>query len=272
MRYVIIRSTERVCILYAHSSIPLRNDIVLEGGNEMHSPFIRASHAAGIVVLISLVMVVVASGSANAAKLSAVDYQNNMRQLWDDHITYTRLYIESVAGNLPDKDITAQRLLENQTEIANAIRPFLGDAAGDKLESLLKEHIMGAATVLDEARSGDKAKLKVAKADWYSNANDIAVFISSADPKVWPLRDMKRMMKEHLDQTLEEASAYLNGDYSTGIADFDKAKEHMLMFADTLSTGIVTDFPKKFESTSICVAPKYKSSAPSDESMYDIDH
>jgi hypothetical protein len=47
-----------------------------------------------------------------------------MRKLWEDHITWTRLYIVSAEAGLPDTDATLQRLLQNQTDLGNAIKPF----------------------------------------------------------------------------------------------------------------------------------------------------
>jgi hypothetical protein len=88
-----------------------------------------------------------ATPSAQPGKMTSSQFQDAMRRLWEDHITYTRLYIISAAGNLPDKDATAQRLLQNQTDIGNAIKPFYGDAAGDQLTSLLKQHILGAVAI-----------------------------------------------------------------------------------------------------------------------------
>src|SRR5438552_13270067 len=88
--------------------------------------------------------------SADAAKL-----RSDMRKLWEDHITWTRLYIVSVAAGLGDKDQTAQRLLQNQVDIGNAIKPFYGEDAGNKLTALLKEHILGAADLLAAAKASD---------------------------------------------------------------------------------------------------------------------
>lgn len=39
-----------------------------------------------------------------------------------------------------------------QTDIGNAIKPFYGDEAGNKLAALLHEHIVGAANVLAAAK------------------------------------------------------------------------------------------------------------------------
>jgi len=174
-------------------------------------------------------------------------FHDAMRKLWEDHVTWTRLFIVSDLAGLPDKDQTAARLLQNQVDIGNAIKPFYGDAAGDQLASLLREHILTAAKLLDAAKTGDTAAFNDAKARWYANADEIAAFLNTANPKSWPLDEMKAMMKAHLDLTLEEASARLNGDWSGDVAAYDKIHVQILDMADMLSQGIIQQFPKKFK-------------------------
>lgn len=185
--------------------------------------------------------------TSSGTKVSAVEFRNTMRKLWEDHITWTRLYIISVAHNLPDQDATAQRLLANQDDIGNAIKPFYGDAAGNKLTELLRGHILGAADLLAAAKAGDKAKVDAASAKWYQNADDIATFLSNANEKNWPLPTMKEAMKVHLDQTLKEAVDRLGGKYADDIKDYDAVHAHILDMADTLSNGIIAQFPDKFQ-------------------------
>ncbi len=178
-------------------------------------------------------------------RISALDFRNTMRKLWEDHVTWTRLYIISAAADLPDKDLTAQRLLQNQVDIGNAVKPFYGDDAGNKLTALLKDHILDAADLIAAAKAGDKARVDAASAKWYANADDIATFLSTANPKSWPLADMKMGMKMHLDLTLQEAVDRLGGKYAADIADYDKVHEHILGLADLLSTGLISQFPDK---------------------------
>jgi nicotinamidase-related amidase len=187
------------------------------------------------------------TAAPSATKISALDFRNAMRKLWEDHITFTRLYIISVAHDLPDKDATAQRLLANQADIGNAIKPFYGDAAGDQLTALLKDHILGAADLLSAAKAGDKAKVDAASTKWYQNANDIAAFLSRANEKNWPLPAMQEAMKTHLDQTLKEAVDRLQGKYADDIKDYDAVHTHILEMADVLSNGIIAQFPDKFD-------------------------
>ena len=54
---------------------------------------------------------------------------SSMRKLWEDHVTWTRLFIIAAEAGSPDADATAKRLLQNQTDIGDAIKPLYGDAA-----------------------------------------------------------------------------------------------------------------------------------------------
>ncbi len=199
-----------------------------------------------VVLAVTLLAPGFASGQGSPVE-KQLAFRNAMRKLWEDHITWTRLFIVSVAADLPDKDLTAQRLLQNQADLGTAIKPFYGSGAGDKLTGLLRVHILTAADVLAAAKAGDTAKVNDAKARWYANADDIAAFLNSANPKAWPLADMKAMMREHLDLTLAEAVARLTGDWTADIAAYDKVHGQILKMADMLSAGIIRQFPNKFK-------------------------
>ena len=198
-----------------------------------------------IALLVLFCLPVIASAESDMMKQA--DFRNAMRKLWEDHITWTRLFLVSAVADLPDKGPTTQRLLQNQADIGNAIKSFYGDAAGDKLAALLKDHILTAADLIAAAKANESAKMEDAKKRWYANADEIAAFLSSANPKNWPLADLKTMLHEHLDLTTGEVVARLKGDWAADIAAYDKIHEQILNMADVLSTGIIKQFPKKFK-------------------------
>ena len=179
----------------------------------------------------------------SAAELA---FRNDMRKLWEDHIVWTRQVIVSFAADLPDLDPALQRLLANQTDIGDAVKPFYGEAAGNQLTALLREHIFIAADVLAAAKAGDATALADAQARWYANGNEIAAFLAAANPRNWPLAEMQAMMREHLDITTAEAVARLTGDWEADIAAYDRIHEQALEMADMLSVGIVRQFPQRF--------------------------
>jgi hypothetical protein len=211
----------------------------------------KTPHPKILRVLLGIIVPVIAFGGlANTVftepRVTTIDFRNDMRKLWEDHITWTRLFIVSDIAQLPDEAATTQRLLQNQTDIGNAIKPFYGDAAGDQLTDLLRVHILTAAELLAAVRAGDDDRVQAALAAWYANADDIAAFLHNANPGSWPLHDMQHMMREHLDLTLNEALDHFNGNYTEDVADYDRVHEHILGFADDLSAGIIRQFPQRF--------------------------
>jgi hypothetical protein len=185
--------------------------------------------------------------SFGAQLVSRDDFGSGMRKLWEDHITWTRLYIVSAVADLPDKDATTKRLLQNQTDIGNAVKPFFGNDAGDKLTALLKDHILIAAGLIDAAKAGDAARKEDAAKRWNANADEIAAFLSGANPKNWAADEMKSMMREHLQATTAEVVAHLTKDWTADIAAYVKVHEQILRMADMLSSGIEKQFPEKFK-------------------------
>jgi hypothetical protein len=179
---------------------------------------------------------------------SRSDFHDAMRRLWADHVAYTRLFIVSAAGGSSDQDATAQRLLQNQADIGNAVADFYGQDAANKLTALLKDHILIAASIVTAAKAGDNAKVTSENKRWHDNATDLANFLHGANPKHWPQATLQSALFTHLDQTLQEATDQLKGNYSASMRDYDEAMNHMLMMADTLSSGIVAQFPSKFSS------------------------
>ena len=92
-------------------------------------------------ILVATAAVAITGAFAGEQKLSAGAFHDAMRKIWEDHVTWTGLAIVSLVAGLPDTNATVGRLMQNQADIGNAIRPFYGDAAGDHLTALLKDHI-----------------------------------------------------------------------------------------------------------------------------------
>lgn len=168
-----------------------------------------------------------------------------MRRLWMDHTVYTRLYIVSTFADLPDAQTVAGRLLRNQEDIGNAIVPYYGKDAGNKLTELLKQHIVIAVDVVAAAKSGDKNKFAEADKRWIANADDIAAFLSSANPN-WPKKDAADLLHLHLQLIREFATARLGKNYAEDIKKLDEYFTEGMLIADTLSEGVIKQFPKKF--------------------------
>jgi hypothetical protein len=189
-----------------------------------------------------------AGSDADSGRIPAAQaaLRQSMRTLWAQHMEWTRLAVVDFASGSAGFPATASRLLQNQADIGNAIKPFYGSAASDQLTTLLKAHITDFVALFQAAKANDPAGLKSATTAVYANAQEIADFLAKANPKYWPQERMRDMMKGHIDQTIVYGSDELAGNYAHGIAVYDQAEAHMMMMADDLSTGLIGAFPGKF--------------------------
>ena len=167
---------------------------------------IRAARTIALALLAALAVPAAASAATKAT------LRQDMRKLWEDHTTWTRLFIVSALADLPDKDATTQRLLQNQVDLGNAVKPFSGAEAGDKLSALLKDHILIAADIVTAAKTGDTPKLESSKTRWVATA---------------------------------ELMARLQKDWTADVAAYEKIHLQALHMADMLSDGIAKQFPDK---------------------------
>ncbi|MCM3021204.1 glycosyltransferase [Priestia megaterium] len=205
----------------------------------------------GFILLFSLNMLVEprsahAETQEHRVSQSQVKFENEFRRLWMDHVLWTSNYITSAttAGSEDQKQVLT-RLLKNQEDIGNTVKLIYGEKAGNRLTDLLKEHIVIAGKIVDAAKTGKKALVNQLNKEWYRNADDIAAFLSQANPYL-KNEDLKKLLYMHLKLVTNDLSASLEKDWEARIVAIDEGVSHIILMADTISAGVVKQFPKKF--------------------------
>ncbi|MEO8626000.1 MAG: acetylglutamate kinase [Candidatus Limnocylindrales bacterium] len=195
-----------------------------------------------------------------------------LRQLWTDHIQWTRGYIidavegATISPHIADAaysqigdlastlevikpksatDAAAVRLLKNQEDIGNAIVPYYGTDAGAALTKLLKDHIVIAVGLVENAKGGDQAAFAANDQKWTDNIRDIARFLSGANP-AWPENDVFDLLNQHLNLTKGEVVARLQKNWAADVKVSDDLLAEAMVIADTLYDGLVAQFPDRF--------------------------
>lgn len=172
--------------------------------------------------------------------------RTDMRKLWEDHIVWTRNVIFCILDDLPGTNEAVTRLLKNQDDIGNAVKPYYGADAGKKLTELLRVHITTAADLLKATRVDNAMAFDIADKKWKANADEISEFLSKANPN-WKLADMKMMMHDHLKLTIDEAVARKKKNYDDDVKAYELVHEEILKMSDMLSNGIIKQFPAMFK-------------------------
>jgi hypothetical protein len=183
--------------------------------------------------------------SAGRTADAALTLRQDMRRLWSDHVIWTRDYIIAAAADAPDQKAASERLLKNQEDIGNAVAAYYGKAAGDQLTSLLKEHIMIAVDLIKAAKAHDTSAVQQISQRWQQNGDQIAEFLSKANPN-WPRATLAEMMKMHLSTTTDEVTARLEQKWDRDVKAFDAVYDHILKMSDALAEGIIKQFPERF--------------------------
>lgn len=185
-------------------------------------------------------------GATLSGLKSQADFKADMRKLWQDHIMWTRGFIISTVSDLGDTSAVTNRLLQNQQDIGNLIKPYYGNDTGNQLASLLKKHIVIAGEVVKAAKENKTDAISNAEKNWYANADQIAMFLAKTNPSNWPEQSMMDMLHQHLALTKQEVVDRLAGNWTGDINAFDEVQNQALEMSDNLSDGVIAQFPQEF--------------------------
>ena len=169
------------------------------------------------------------------------DFMAMNRLLWLEHVNWTRMTIISIVFGLPDLPFVQKRLLQNATDLGNCLRPFYGDQIADRYTKLIKEHLVIAAELVTAAVNGDAATAEAKEKEWYRNADDIVMFLSSINPYL-NKEELRKMFYTHLSLTKAEAVTMIQKNYQKDIEIFDEIEAEALAMSDMIASAIVLQF------------------------------
>jgi hypothetical protein len=174
-----------------------------------------------------------------------VRLSNAMRSVWEQHVYWTRMTINSISFDLPDIDAVTARLLQNATDMGNLIEPFYGNRIAARFSNLIREHLLIAADLVKAAKAGNQRAAADAEKKWYANGEEIAEFLSRINPFI-SRAEFQEMFFEHLALTTKEALFILQNKFQSSIAVFNKIEAEALQMADIITNAIKKQFPRMF--------------------------
>ena len=169
-----------------------------------------------------------------------------MRDLWSEHIFWIRNVVLDDATNNPlAREAAEKEVVANAKLIAGTIIPFYGEGASEKLFTLLAGHY-GAIKQYSEATVvKDKTQQDAALAKLASNADQIAEFLSGANPFL-PKDTVRGLIAAHGAHHILQITQFNERDYVREGETWEVMKRHVYVIADALTTALATQFPNKF--------------------------
>lgn len=177
--------------------------------------------------------------------INQVNLMQNMDLAWLEHVFWTRLFLISVAGSLGDLEATKARLLENPRTIANVFRKYYGNNIANKIEELIREHLVIGGDLIVALKNGNQSLAQELNTKWYKNADDMAEAFSKINP-FYPKEEVRNMLYDHLKLTTNEVSARLKNDYAADIRAYDMVQKEVLKMSGFFVNGIVKQFRNLF--------------------------
>jgi hypothetical protein len=187
-----------------------------------------------------------ATPAATAASNKLVDTRLALRDLWIGHVFWVRnVAQETLAGNTAAASAAEKEVVANAKLIAGAIEPYYGKPASEKLFNLLAGHYGAIKQYLDATAAGSAAKQDAAQKALTSNADDIAKFLSSANPNL-PLDTLRGLLLAHGGHHIQQIQQMKGKQYAEEAQTWEAMKNHMYVIADALAGAIAKQFPAKF--------------------------
>ena len=166
------------------------------------------------------------------------------RLLWNQHAEWTRMAINAIIFQLPNQQEEVNRLLRNPIDFEKALSFFYGKRKAQHFSSLLTEHLVLAADMIQAMMAGDTQKVQEITCKWYQNGNEIAEFLGCINP-YWSYTEWREMFLIHLGYVTDLATTLLGNCYKENIKIYDKFELEALEMADVMARGIIRQFPRK---------------------------
>lgn len=190
------------------------------------------------------VTLIAARTAVDSAKLTAT--KAALRDLWIGHVFWVRNVVTAgLAGNAAEQAAAEQQVVLNARAIAAAIQPFYGDAGRDGLFKLLAGHYGAIKGYLDATIAKNATAQSKAITDLMNNAEQIAVFLSGANPNI-PKDAAFGLFQAHAGHHVSQIQELMAKDYAGEAQTWVAMTQHMYVISDVLADALAKQFPKKF--------------------------
>ena len=169
----------------------------------------------------------------------AVNWRERMRSLWVERMVWIRHYIISLMMGLRDFSFVFNRALRNGEEIAGLLSQFYGGEIANQVENILTQHLLILSELATAVKAGNDITpmLPMWEGNKQAILGQIVSYNPDADTEAW-----EKILNDQFNIEMSFLMHLKQGDYETGIADFDLAHYNALRTARTMIEGLEKQF------------------------------
>ncbi|MBF0518328.1 MAG: hypothetical protein HQK92_01240 [Nitrospirae bacterium] len=169
-----------------------------------------------------------------------------LRDLYSGHIFWVRNVVFATKyGNKAAAKVAEEQVVQNAKAIGESITPYYGKDASEKLFKLFAGHYGAVKDYMNATFAGKKGAQKAAVDKLTKNADELATFLSSANPN-WPKDTLFSALVAHGGHHIAQIDDLSKKDFDSEAKIWETMKEHMYVISDLLADGILKQFPEKF--------------------------
>jgi hypothetical protein len=172
--------------------------------------------------------------------------QATLRDLWIGHVFWVRnVVVAELAGDAPAQKVAEEQVVANAQSIAASIEPFYGTEAKEKLLTLLAGHYGAVSAYLNASVANSDAMKTEATSNLIGNAEEIASFLSSANPYL-PKDTVDGLLQAHGSHHIAQIQQLQAKDYAGEAQTWADMSQHMYVIADAIADALAKQFPARF--------------------------
>lgn len=169
-----------------------------------------------------------------------------LRDLWLGHIFWVRnVSVAAINKNDSAVKTSEKQAVANAQAIAASIEPFYGAPARDKFFKLLAGHYGAVKAYLDAAVARDVSAQAKATQSLTSNADEIATFLSQANPYL-SKEALQGLLLAHGSHHIQQIQQLSDRNYDAEAQTWEEMKKHVYQIADATADALAKQFAKKF--------------------------
>jgi hypothetical protein len=188
----------------------------------------------------------VSSVAEKTRNQKTIQTAESLRELWLGHIFWVRnVSIAAIDRNDLAAKVAEQQAVANAKAIAASIEPFYGAPAKESFFKLLAGHYGAVKAYLVATVAGEPVAQGRATQTITSNAEEIAIFLSKANPYL-PKDAVNALLLAHGSHHIQQIQQLKDRQYEAEAQTWEEMKNHVYQIANATADALAKQFAKKF--------------------------
>ncbi|TDQ42715.1 copper amine oxidase N-terminal domain-containing protein [Aureibacillus halotolerans] len=186
-----------------------------------------------------------------SVKTPASDLRATLDQLLSEHYSLAVLALIKEYDDAPDADAVYDALDENAVAFTPAVASIYGDEGAEQFEDIFRNHNTYTNDFVQAAKNDDEELREEAEAEVDEFVSTFSEFLATATEGNLPEEAAAEALRAHEDLVIGTFDAYVAGDHEEAYKTFREGFKQVFGISKALSNAIVTQFPEKFDNTTV---------------------